>query len=793
MILPSSFHLGWHSFVATTQAMKHNSGVKITALLAAFYTLAWGAFGQPVSIPPEATTPQWPKPSAPSLSPSPVSVRSQDLELIHSSDSLGGFVVRISGKDFAIGQSRPMIGYVINDHLRWFELSTATDKKVKVTTQGGSVGCHWEGTDPDAARWQLEYQFRPGSVSGGIDVQTQVSVDHDRQVAFLPMFMIFPGSGSFGAVKGQGLFAGLEYLENEPSSSEADVVGPASKRQVPDNLKITFPLMAIQNEDRFLALVWQIRPQFSAVYDSPDRLFRSGGHVMGIIFPGSSGKDRQEGNLLPRTAGLLSGGSSLVLRATLLGGLGKTIIPAVEEYLKLRGLPPLPSAPSLQQYASLATGGWFDSKIREGKLFHHAVAGGNFPTGPAADAAVWMNWLAGKAQGPSLANRLRQTADEVIAEVAPQDLYSSGVGHIRYPLAPLIYGHVRESTARAAETARASLARFEADGSLQYRARPGGPDYAKTHFSKEATGFTSRAVQDALEAGVFNGNPQLISAALKDLDALDKFRNGVPRGAQTWECPLHTPDILASAQMVRCYTLGYELTGKTQYLDQARYWAWTGVPFIYLVNPTAGAVGNYSTIAVFGATQWKAPIWMGLPVQWCGLVYADALYRLVRHDPKGPWKKIADGITVSGIQQSWPLENAELQGLLPDSFVLREQHRNGPAINPATVEACAVRYFSSKPAYDFRSFRGAGVQVHAPGEIKDPVETKDKLKFAVAPWVEGPYYVLINGLKHKPLLKIGGVKTDCSAPHEFLEKEGQLILKLGGSAQIEVGLQLGPY
>jgi len=763
-------------------------GVKITALLAAFYTLIWSAVGQPVAIPPEATTPQWPKPSAASLSSNSASVRSKDLELVHSSDTFGGFVVRITGQDFAIGQSQPMIGYIINDNLRWFELSTATNTKVKVTAKGGSVSCHWEGTDQDAARWQLEYQFRPGSVPGSIDVQSQVSVDHDRQVAFLPMFMIFPGGGSFATAKGQGLFAGLEYLENEPSSSEADVVGPASKRQVPDNLKITFPLMAIENDHRFLALVWQIRPQFSAVYDSPDRLFGSGGHVMGLIFPGSNGKDRQEGNLLPRIAGLVSRGSSFVLRATLLGGTGQTVVPAVQEYVRLRGLPPVPSAPRLEKYVSLATGGWLDSKIRQGNLVRHAVAGDNFPAGPAADAAVWMDWLAGKTRQRSVATRLQQTASDVRTAVAPQDLYSSGVGHVRYPVAPLVFGHVRESAVHAADIARESLVRFESDGSLHYQTRPDGLDYAKTHFSNEATGFTSRAVQDSLEAAAFGGNPLLIAAALKCLDAMDKFQNGVPRGAQTWECPLHTPDILASAQMVRCYTLGYELTGNTNYLEQARYWAWTGVPFVYLVNPTAGAVGDYSTIAVFGATQWKAPIWMGLPVQWCGLVYADALYRLVRHDPKGPWKKLADGITVSGIQQSWPAENAELRGLLPDSFVLHEQHRNGPAINPATVEACAVRYFGPIPVYDFWSFRRAGVLVHAPGEIKDPVETKDKVKFNLVPWVEGPYYVLINGLKQKPQLKIGRQRADCSAPHEFLEKEGQLVLKLGGSTQIEVGL-----
>ena len=118
--------------------------------------------------------------------------------------------------------------------------------------------------------------------------------------------------------------------------------------------------------------------------------------------------------------------------------------------------------------------------------------------------------------------------------------------------------------------------------------------------------------------------------------------------------PLHTPDILAAAYLVRAYTLGYEITGEPQFLEQAKYWAWTGVPFVYLVNPTDQAVGPYATIAVYGATQWVAPNWMGLPVQWCGLVYADALYRLVKYDPSGPWQQIAEGISASGVQQTWP-------------------------------------------------------------------------------------------------------------------------------------------
>jgi len=93
----------------------------------------------------------------------------------------------------------------------------------------------------------------------------------------------------------------------------------------------------------------------------------------------------------------------------------------------------------------------------------------------------------------------------------------------------------------------------------------------------------------------------------------------VPRGAQTWEVPLHTPDILASAHLVRCYLYAYQLTGDADLLEQARYWAWTGVPFVYLEQPVPGDVGLYATIPVFGATQWVAS-WLGKPVQWCGLV-----------------------------------------------------------------------------------------------------------------------------------------------------------------------------
>src|SRR6185437_9786499 len=136
-----------------------------------------------------------------------------------------------------------LIGYVKHGEMHWLNCAGAGFQNQKISDGRSQILASFEGNDPDGGTWRVERRFQPGNLSGTIDVQTDVSVNQDRAVAFLPMFLLFPGVGSFGEAKGQGLLAGLEYLENEPSSSEADVIGPASRRQVPDSLKITFPLM----------------------------------------------------------------------------------------------------------------------------------------------------------------------------------------------------------------------------------------------------------------------------------------------------------------------------------------------------------------------------------------------------------------------------------------------------------------------------------------------------------------------------------------------------------------------
>ena len=243
----------------------------------------------------------------------------------------------------------------------------------------------------------------------------------------------------------------------------------------------------------------------------------------------------------------------------------------------------------------------------------------------------------------------------------------------------------------------------------------------------------------------------------------ERFDEGVPRGAQTWEIPLHTPDILGSAYLVKAFALGYELTGDPSYLDAARYWAWTGVPFVYLVNPTTasgpGAVGPFATIPVLGATNWIAPNWIGLPVQWCGLVYAESLARLARHDPNGPWQTLADGIAASGIVQTYPLDHPH-HGLLPDSFNLRPSRATRPTSTPRRCSRWPSACWPGEPGaipYEFRALRQSGLWVHAPGPWRRSRTPRARSGSPSGPgaldprswwstaWREAPHFVRING------------------------------------------------
>jgi len=361
-----------------------------------------------------------------------------------------------------------------------------------------------------------------------------------------------------------------------------------------------------------------------------------------------------------------------------------------------------------------------------------------------------MLWLEGVAEEPQHRERAAEMAHEIIASLPKDATGVDGISHVWRPTGAFLYGNLDLLVQRAAPKAK-QIAERLADGTATYKPAQGKPDYASTLGATHCNGFTAISAEEMLAHATLTGDEEAIRAALAVLDKMTGHYAGtVPRGAQPWEMPLHTPDILASARLVRCYVLGYLLSGNEAYLEQARYWAWTGLTMVYLASPVGDRdkVGLYATIGVIGATDWVAPNWIGQPVQWCGLVYRSALEDLARIDAKNRdlWKQVAQGITMAGVAMCFPLDDPEGRcGLLPDYWLLKQQIGEGPAINPGTLQAGLAEAYGKPPLYTVTRLSD-GSLFHLPGDVQQE-EAEGVLRLKITTWVRNyrPPLTLRNG------------------------------------------------
>jgi len=424
----------------------------------------------------------------------------------------------------------------------------------------------------------------------------------------------------------QGLFAGLEYLgKGEKSSSDLDIETDERIRFAPDPLKVTMPLMACVTNRGAAAMTWTdmtLQPVFAA----PNFFDGTPDHRMSL-----------RGTKIEATI--------LVRRVPL----EETILWAVNKH----GLPPLPEPPrdrEAQWKLCLAS---INGPIKgEGGWGHCAEP--RWTRGPHADMASTIWRLTG--------------------EVPAMTEIAGGGAHIRNDTIYFVTSRVNEWLQRKRGEVEGIIRSQKPDGSFRYEG-----EYRRGHFEDTASGFCAQRAMMLLDYAWITGDQAALDAGTRTLEYMKRFRT--PRGAQTWELSLHTPDILASGRLVWAYVRGYELTGNEEYLARARAWALSGVPFVYLWGRYPTMV--YATIPVYGATNWRAPNWIGLPVQWCGSVYAYALGLLAPYDQTLDWKRLARGILIAGEQMQYP--DGELVGCLPDVFFLAAQRRAGPSINPCAL------------------------------------------------------------------------------------------------------------
>ncbi len=755
------------------------------------------------------TAGELPPPAAVDLGKQPRTVHLGDLSLVHGGKQWDGFGIWVGGEAMARAHGRSQLGVVLDGKPVYLDLAAA-EFEVLAEEEGvlrvvarlqDAGGANWtlhrefvaRGPSPSDASAQLPSPSPalPSSAvppSGAIDIKTEVTVDQRRAVFHLPMVTLFPGLGTFGEEKSQAVLPGVEYLANEPSSSEADVRGPNANRRIVENHKLCFPMMSVVAKGRYVGLIWNRDDRPAVVFDSPDRVFRSGSHLLGLWLPGV-GEHRLENELEAFRPFTIEADTPLPFSATLIGGRGETVNPTVEQYVALSGgLPPVPEYEGgFDGAVELLSHGWLDSKLHEDGTWRHAVWGDRFPAGPAADAPGYMLWLAEHTDDAELAKRLRAGAERGLERLGSPGHWEARCSHVARPFAPLLFGQIEPYAGRRLAAARRALAAFDERGLIRYQPQPGKPDYGATHWDDHANGLSALRLEPILEAAAFTGDAELTAAALAVLDKqLDVYRNTVPRGAQTWEVPLHTPDILAAGRIVACCNLAYQLTADEKYLDAARHWAWTGVSMVYLDPPTDGPVGLYATTAVLGATNWNAPFWIGLPVQWCGLVYRSSLQDLARLDSEEGefWNQLAIGITRSGLQQTFPLDDAERQGLLPDFFHLRKQRSDGPAISPGTVQANLAEAYGKTPVYTLKRLSPGGMLLHVPGGVGRVEQTGTSLRVEIDGWYSKPYWIRIARVPALPKVELHGgevLETD------YNEERKTLNLLLEGKGTLELG------
>ena len=487
-----------------------------------------------------------------------------------------------------------------------------------------------------------------------VDVSLTLRARRDLRIAAFGAPFWLVGDGGTGAQQDHALFPGLEYLvQGERSSSALDIAPPNHARLAPHPNKVTMPLMAVECRGRTVGLRWDPLQKWdgehdrpTAVFASPNSLTDGDNHLLSLFVP-SIPAYLGENELLSAKGYLLPAGKTLELRYSLFAQQGDVVL-SCDGFFAAKAAPePLPLVRSEEDYIGLAMRGLEEVLWNEETQGWAGVKG----------------WAANDKAGTALYLYLA-------SQVLPDDPHAAAW---REKAVRVAREQPQLATALRMGGVAAALDAFTAGmyGPLGGQSEEGGwafhPDEQRQALGQEgetAVGICAGPACSLLQAALITGDPVALEAGQRALQFMDRF--DVPRAAQVWEVPVHTPDILASSAAADAYLAGYRATGKPEYLERAVFWARTGLPFLYTWQAAeTDPVMRYGSIPVFGATFFTGS-WFGRLVQWNGLAYAQTLNALSRYDQSLPWPEIARGIVSSGINQTQEAEGC--QGLYPDSY-----------------------------------------------------------------------------------------------------------------------------
>ncbi|MBR6323523.1 MAG: hypothetical protein IKR62_00970, partial [Victivallales bacterium] len=431
------------------------------------------------------------------------------LTVRHAPDKWDAYVIENNRVPIACAHDEPLLGYMVNGKTEVVNL--AKDAVTTISQTASSMTATAVFKDSGGAEWTAVRTFMAAH-GDAVNVTTSIRVTDNRQLVQMPWITLFPGLGSFGAHKTQGLLAGVEYLVDEPSSDTKDFAPQKADRRIVDDYKLCFPLMAISHKKQWLSLSWEYDKFPATVFDSPDRQFHSGGHLFALWSPGPR-QERIENDFCVYHAIPIYKNTPLKLEATIaVGDHDDTVATAVADYMERNPLPPPPVyEDGFQGALNMMGHGWLDSVVREGNKWRHAhTKSDHHPPRQAFDPIVLMDYIAQKTTDKELAKRLQDCVAQTLP-IFPKNDYGSAISHNYQNLFSYLYQSAAQNWLEAVlPSARQQLDRLRPDGSFPYRPVPFDVklNYGTTHWADHANGLTATSLMGSARFVLASANPK---------------------------------------------------------------------------------------------------------------------------------------------------------------------------------------------------------------------------------------------------------------------------------------------
>ena len=515
--------------------------------------------------------------------------------------------------------------------------------------------------------------------------------------------LCFEGPMLYVLQREEAIFPGLEWLvDDEVSSDCLDIAEdhPDRLRYVVHPQWVTIPAVGVQSRSGTVGLLWDVHQKWdgrrdrpSAVFASPDRFGNQRSHLVGLFLP--TVPDFVAPNT--RTAQKpypLEAGRPVALRAWIfVDGSSRDPLAVIDQWIRQFGLPkpaPLPRSTYPQEIEFSMQGYLKSLWDPQAKEWWPTKGGGMLSAAKDRPRSFVADLLVGEALSPSpdVRRQCRARAEEVLAIIGGRPRIDAQ----RFP------GPMERLVGDPGPPA-ALLSSREADGAWHFDADQvgAGPfvgaDYHELGPDNAVeVGLCARRAYEVLRFARVTGDREVYRQMQPTLERMEGFR--VPRAAQVWEVPVHTPDILAAADAVDAYLEAYRFSRDPRWLRDAVVWARRGLPFVYLWEDPERPFLVGASIPVFGAS-WMQGSWFGRPVQWNGLRYAESLLKLAEYDRSLAWRELAETVVRSAIhQQDVRGENA---ALWPDNLSAIDSQKCSWVFSPSMILQDVLRLMGRDP------------------------------------------------------------------------------------------------